>query len=85
MSTQAKLDNIDLQTVMCVFNHHTAFSLFAHSVKFHEQVLTQLNEGEFPPEEQEDETELENNILRRLYRILVLPTPDILDPEANAQ
>lgn len=43
-----------------------------------------MEEGEFLPEEQEDETEIENNIIRRLYRILVLPTPDIIDPEEKA-
>jgi hypothetical protein len=39
---QTKLDNIDLQTVMCIFDHHTVFSLFAHSLKFHQQVKLQL-------------------------------------------
>ena len=40
-------------------------------------MLQQVNEEEFPEEEQEDETFLESNILRRLYRVLTLPTPDI--------
>jgi hypothetical protein len=36
---------------MCIFNHHTVFSLFAHSEKVHKQILQQLEEGEFLPEE----------------------------------
>jgi hypothetical protein len=53
-------------------------------VKFHEQMLIQINEGEFPEEEQEDESLLENNLLRRLYRILTLPTPDMVAPKRSA-
>jgi hypothetical protein len=66
-----------MQTVLCTFNEHTVFSIFANSVKFHEQMLQQVNEQDFLEEEQEDETLLESNILRRLYRVLTLPTPDI--------
>jgi hypothetical protein len=47
-------------------------------------MLLQLKEGEFLEEEQEDETFLENNIMRRLFRILVLPTPDIFNEEEEA-
>jgi len=69
--------------MLCAFDDHTVFSIFADNVKFHEQVLIQVLEGEFPDEEQEDESLLENNLLRRLYRILTLPTPDMLDPEKH--
>ena len=36
-------------------------------------------------EEQEDESILENNELRRLFRILTLPTPDILEKSLKDQ
>ena len=29
-------------------------------------------------EQQEDETEIQNNIYRRLYRILTIPTPEMV-------
>lgn len=77
IANQQKLDNIDMQTALCTFDSHTVFSIFADSVKFHEQMLEQINESEFAEEEQDDETMLENNVLRRLYRVLTLPTPDI--------
>lgn len=62
---------------MSSFQGHTAFSIFSNEVKFHEQVLIQIQEGDWLDEEQEDESILENNELRRLFRILTLPTPDI--------
>lgn len=73
----AKLDNIDYESLLSKYSSHTAFSIFATSVKFHEQVLTQFTEDEFPEEVQEDESVFENNILRRLYSVLTLPTPDL--------
>lgn len=42
----------------------------------HEQLINQIQEEEFPEIELEDETVLENDKLRRLYRILSMPTPD---------
>jgi len=33
---------------------------------------------------QEDETFLENNVLRRLYRVLTLPTPEMNPPASPA-
>ena len=47
-------------------------------------MLIQVQEEEFEPEMQEDETFLENNRLRRLFRVLSLPTPD-LNPIENKQ
>ena len=56
LTGQSKLDKIDMQTALSTFGEHTVFSIFAQSVKFHEQMLQQIQEGEFPEEEQEDES-----------------------------
>ena len=48
-------------------------------------MLIQIQEGDWHEEEQEDETFLENNELRRLFRILTLPTPDILEKSLKDQ
>ena len=61
------------------------FSIFSENTKFHQQVLTQVLDGEFPEEEQEDESMLENNVLRRLYRILTMPTPDLEEKEQEEE
>ena len=51
--------------------------------------MVQLNELEFPLEEDFNGLDCENSILRRLYRILNLPTSDFLhkraikDPKKN--
>ena len=75
-----RLDNIDFQTILSTFKGHSAFSIFAVEEKFHEQMLIQVQEQEFEEEMQEDETTLENNMLRRLFSVLNLPTPDMVAP-----
>ena len=64
--------------MLCVYRGHSAFSIFAQQVKFHEQMLIQIEEGEFPEEEQPDESFLESNILRRLFQVLNIQTPDMV-------
>ena len=78
-----RIDNIDMQSMLSIYKGHSAFSIFAKEVKFHEQLLTQMQETDFEDEEQEDETMLENNIRRRLYRVLTLQTPDISGPNED--
>ena len=39
---QAKIENIDFQTVLSTFNHHTIFSIFAYSLKFHQHIKEKL-------------------------------------------
>ena len=46
-------------------------------------MLAQVLEEEFVEELQEDETLLENNKLRRLYRILTMPTPQMNPPSSH--
>ena len=54
------------------------YSIFNKDERLHQQIYSQIDEGEWPDEEQEDETEVQNNVLRRLYRILTIPTPDMV-------
>ena len=85
ISKRGRLDDIDLQSVLSTYNGHTAFSIFARENKFHERMLIQMQEGEFEDEMQEDESYLENSLLRRLFRILNLPTPDMKPEAAKAK
>ena len=62
---------------MSVFEGHTIFSLFGNDEKLHVHLYNQLSEADWPEAEQEDEYMMQNSTLRRLYRILNLPTPDI--------
>ena len=78
LENNRKLDNIDMQTVVSLFDGHTIFSIFNKDERLHQQIYSQIDEGEWPDEEQEDETEVQNNVLRRLYRILTIPTPDMV-------
>lgn len=67
-----------MQTVVSLFDGHTIFSIFNEEERLHQQIYSQIDEGEWPDEEQEDESEVQNNVLRRLYRILTIPTPDMV-------
>lgn len=84
LSKKKRLDDVDMQAVTSMFDCHTVFSIFSNEEKFHEQILTQITEREWPNEVQEDESEIQNNILRRLYRILTMPTP-LLVSKKDAQ
>jgi len=73
--SKKRLDDVDLQSAICIYDGHTIFSIFNDHDKMMEQILTQLDEGEWEPEVLEDESEIQNDVLRRLFRILNLPTP----------
>ena len=77
--------SIDMTNKMWNLNNAIGKYNFSKEVKYHEQVLIQVQEGDWFEEEQEDETFLENNELRRLFRILTLPTPDILEKSVKDQ
>ena len=77
LDRRGKIDKIDEQTMTCQYENHTIFSIFHDEVKLHEAILQQLDETDYPDELQEDETELQNNVLRRLYRVLILPVPNM--------
>ena len=83
LEKKKRLDDIDLQAANCIYNGHTVFSIFNEYDKMMEQLLTQLDEGEWEPEVQEDESEVQNDVLRRLFRILTLPTPVMESPSAK--
>ena len=50
ISKHGRLDNIDLQSVLSTYRGHTIFSIFAKETKFHEQMMIQMQEGEFEEE-----------------------------------
>ena len=50
MVAKKRLDDIDLQAVNCIYGGHTVFSIFNDYDKMMEQVLTQLDEGEWENE-----------------------------------
>ena len=57
---------------------HTTFSIFQENIEVYEQILAQMKDEKFEDEEDFDGQDVENSYLRRLYRILSLPTGDWL-------
>ena len=46
-----KLDKIDYQTAVSVFEGHTIFSLFGNDEKLHVQLYNQISEADWPEAE----------------------------------
>ena len=78
-------DLIDLDAVVANFDGHTIFSLFDNEERLTEQIHEQLRESEFEPEIQDDETEIQHHMLRRIFRILNMPTPETMDEQEREE
>lgn len=76
LESSQKVPEIDPQSIISTYEGHTIFSLFWDSINVYEKILSQLEEMEFPGEEDAEGNDIENGFLRRLYRILYLPTSD---------
>lgn len=72
------MDDIDIESVLSTYEGHTIFSIFADQINVFEKILMQLDDMEFPEEDNFDGQDCENSILRRLYRIMNLPVTDLL-------
>ena len=69
MLDRAKINNIDPEAMLCQYEGHTIFSLFFDRIKVYEKILTQLKGMDFPGVEDIDGFDVENDFLRRLFRI----------------
>ena len=68
---------IELDTILSTYEGHTIFSIFLEKPEVYQQILNQLRELEFEGELNSVRKLAENGVLRRLYRILNMPTTDI--------
>lgn len=80
-----KLTKIDSNTILTTFEGHTIFSIFWDRIQVFEQILSQLQEEEFEDEDDSNGQDTENSRLRRLYRILNLPTMDLTHYKKKAK
>ena len=68
---------IDEGTILSTYEGHTIFSIFLHKIEVYEQIYSQFQDLEFEDELNSLKKFAENGILRRLYRIISMPTADI--------
>ena len=73
------MPKIDMQTIVSTFEGHTIFSIFQEHIAVYEQILEQMQEHEFLNEKDFNGNVVENSYLRRIYRILLIPTADWID------
>ena len=65
------------ETILGTYEGHTIFSIFINRMEAYEKILEQLSEREFEDEINIFQKQVQNSFLRRLYRIISLPTEDI--------
>lgn len=75
---RAKINYIDPESILANYEGHTIFSIFFDRIEVFEQIFEQLSNQEFLPEEDINGFMVENSYLRRLHRVLHLPTADLL-------
>ena len=71
-----RMPSIDMKAIVSIFEGHTIFSIFQEHIDVYEQILYQLQQREFPSSEDFNGLTAENPYLRRLHRILLIPTSD---------
>lgn len=76
---RTKIQKIDDQAIISTYEGHTIFSIFQDNIDVYEQILLQLEQKEFTEYINANGDCLENGYLRRLHRILTLPTADWFD------
>ena len=78
-----KIPITDPKSYLCIYEGHTVFSIFFDCIEVYEQILAQMQDMEFEQEEDLNGLDIENTVLRKLYRILNLPTTDFLHKKAK--
>ena len=69
--------------MLSTYEGHTIFSLFWDRIEVYEQILSQLQDFDFEDEEDINGQDCESSYLRRLYRVLNLPTDDLVHHKAK--
>ena len=71
------MPEIDLETILSVYEGRNIFSIYFDQIQVYEQIHSQLTDQEFEPEENFQGAEIENSFLRRLLQVLRLPATDL--------
>lgn len=75
---RAKIGFIDHESILANYEGHSIFSIFFDRIEVLEQIYEQLSIQEFPHEEDINGFRVEHSYIRRLHRVLHLPTADLL-------
>ena len=67
-----------------MYEGHTIFSAFSQNYNVYKKIYDQLSESIFADEDNESKKSIENCAIRRLYRILRMPTMDLLKNKKEA-
>ena len=76
LESRSNITQIDLATIISVYEGHSIFSIFQDHIEVYEQIQLQLESKEFPKEQNQHGDDAENGFLRRLHRVLTMPTSD---------
>ena len=71
--------------MLSVYEGHTVFSIFFYNPQFFNQIYTQIRSRSFEDTVDDYKNPTEDIFLRRLYRIIMMPTADNLDVSQKCQ
>ena len=69
--------NLNDDTILATYQGHTVFSIFLYRLEAYENLLEDLSSREFDEQLNILHKPAENSFLRRLYRIINMPTADL--------
>ena len=68
---------IEQDTILSTYEGHTIFSVFLEKLKVFEEILSKFKGSKYEDEQNKMKKMAENSVIRRLYRILSMPTDEI--------
>ena len=69
--------SFDDETILATYEGHTIFSIFLYKMEVYEKILESIEKREFEEELDIYQKPAENSFLKRLYRIISMPTDDL--------
>ena len=72
------INYIDPEAILANYEGHTIFSIFFDRIEVFDQIYDQIDSEDYPSKLDVNGFKVENSYLRRLHRVLNLPTTDLL-------
>ena len=73
-----KIEGFDLQCVLSMYKGKSIFSM-QESFTLYNVLEKQIMDYDFEPDHDDGDNEIESNQLRRLFQVLMIPQPTIID------
>ena len=85
LHNRLKIPEVDLESILGYFEGHSIFSIFQDEIEVYEHLQKQIEQSDFPIETNSIGEQFENSFLRRLHRVMSLPTKDWKNSERDRE